>query len=220
MFMGTLTGPFFNLLIGSSLSGFTELILTGERVERDIKSGKIPMTSASASNTVKKPFHGKKKTNATYGERADTKKDHRPSVNVVLISNPPSAQRQSSNNQQSEVPRRQLTRISMSLSQALQHLLKANLVTLRDPPSNPNISSPKYNLNAKCAYHSNSPEHKIDQCWALKNKIQDLIDHKTIEFYPPATPNVITAPMLNHGKGVNSIDDTTFVSSIEDLTTH
>ena len=32
MFMGTLTGPFFNLLIGSSLSEFTELILTGEQV--------------------------------------------------------------------------------------------------------------------------------------------------------------------------------------------
>ena len=45
MFMGTLTGPFFNLLIGSSSSGFTELILTGERVESGIKSGKIPMAS-------------------------------------------------------------------------------------------------------------------------------------------------------------------------------
>ena len=107
----------------------------------------------------------------------------------------------------------------MSLSEALQHLLKANLVTLRNPPSNPDISSPKYNPNAKCVYHSNSPGHETDQCWALKNKIQDLISNKTIEFDPPTTPNVITAPILNHGKGVNTIDDTTFVSSIEDLTT-
>ena len=30
MFMGTLTGPFFNLLIGSSSVGFNKLILTGE----------------------------------------------------------------------------------------------------------------------------------------------------------------------------------------------
>ena len=42
MFMGTLTCPFFYLLIGSSSSGFTELILTGERVESGIKSGKFP----------------------------------------------------------------------------------------------------------------------------------------------------------------------------------
>ena len=101
MFMSKLTGPFFNLLIGSSSSGFTELILTGERVESGIKNGKIPMTSALASNTVKKPFTGKKEINVVYGARAHTKKDHRPFVNAVLISNPPSVQRQSSNNQQS-----------------------------------------------------------------------------------------------------------------------
>ena len=41
MFMGTLSGPFFNFLIGSSSSGFTELILTGERVKSGIKSRKI-----------------------------------------------------------------------------------------------------------------------------------------------------------------------------------
>ena len=76
MFMDILTGPFFNLLIGSSSSGFTELILTGERVESGIKSGKIPMTSAFASNTVKKPFPGKKETNVLYGAMAHIKKDH------------------------------------------------------------------------------------------------------------------------------------------------
>ena len=107
----------------------------------------------------------------------------------------------------------------MSLSQAFQHLLKANLVTLRDPPANPDTSSPKYNLNTKCAYHSDSPRHETDQCWALENKIQDLIDDKTIEFDPPPTLNVITTPMLNHGNGVNVFEDTIFVSSVEDLTT-
>ena len=59
MFMGALTGPFFNLLIGSSSSRFTELILTGEQVESGIKSGKIPMTTSS--NVVMKLIVGKKK---------------------------------------------------------------------------------------------------------------------------------------------------------------
>ena len=88
MFMGTLSGPFFNLLIGSSLSGYTELILTGERVESSIKSGKIPMASASTPNTMRKTFSGKKETNSIYGSRSHVKKDHRQSVNAVLISNP------------------------------------------------------------------------------------------------------------------------------------
>ena len=74
MLMGTLTGPFFNLLIRSSSSGFTELILTGERVESGIKSGKIPMASASTSNIVKNPFTGKRKLMPHMGQRAMSRK--------------------------------------------------------------------------------------------------------------------------------------------------
>ena len=90
----------------------------------------------------------------------------------------------------------------MYLPQALQHLLKAELISLRDPPQNPNTSSPKYNHNARYAYHSNNLGHHTNNFWALKNKIQDLIDNKTIEFDPPPTLNMIIAPMKNHGKGV------------------
>ena len=50
MFLGTLSGPYFNHLIGSSSSGLTEMILTGERVASGIESGKIPM--AFTSNAV------------------------------------------------------------------------------------------------------------------------------------------------------------------------
>ena len=41
MFMGTLTSPFFNYLIGSSSAGFTELILIEEHVEGGIRRGKM-----------------------------------------------------------------------------------------------------------------------------------------------------------------------------------
>ena len=70
----------------------------------------------------------------------------------------------------------------MPLSQALQHLLRLNLVTLRDPPQNPHIASPNYNPDTRCAYHSNSLGHDTDDCWALKNKIQDLINEGALEF--------------------------------------
>ena len=65
MFMGTLTGPFFNLLIGSSSSTFTELILTGERVESGIRSRKILVVASSS--VVNKTFNNKKETNVVYG---------------------------------------------------------------------------------------------------------------------------------------------------------
>ena len=80
IFMGTLTGPFFKHLIGSSSAGFTELILTGERVEAGIKSGKIQ--EATPSDAQKKPYSGKKESNVVYSQKS--RRDQH--VGAVLIS--------------------------------------------------------------------------------------------------------------------------------------
>src|ERR1051325_831334 len=70
----------------------------------------------------------------------------------------------------------------------------------------------------QCAYHSNSPGHNTDNCWALKNKIQDMIEAMEIEFDPPVeTPNVINAPMPNHGKSSNAIDEDSYVYDVNNL---
>ena len=74
MFMGNLTGHFFNHLIGSSLAGFTELILTGEQVESGIRSRKIQVVASSS--TVKKMFNSKKETNVVYGKKGRSRNDH------------------------------------------------------------------------------------------------------------------------------------------------
>ena len=66
MFLGTLSGLFFNHLIGSSSTGFTELILTGERVEAGIRSGKILKDASSSAG--KRPFVGKKEVSDVYNQ--------------------------------------------------------------------------------------------------------------------------------------------------------
>ena len=65
MFLGTLSGPFFNHLIGSSSAGFSKLILTGERVEVGIKNGKIQKYTSSFA-AIRKPFIGKKEVVSVY----------------------------------------------------------------------------------------------------------------------------------------------------------
>ena len=87
MFLGTLSGPFFNHLIRSSSFGFTELILTGERIEAGIKAGKIH--KGASSSTKKKPF--KKEASAVYGPRRQVKPERRQAVNAVVISKPAAA---------------------------------------------------------------------------------------------------------------------------------
>src|SRR4051812_28886255 len=198
IFMSTLTGPFYSHLLGSSSSGFTDLILTGERVENGIRSGKIQVSSSSG--TTKKHSNGSLDSNAVYRQK---RINHVQSIRAVLSSIPTPQQ----GRQDKQVtPRHQFTKINMSLAQALQHLLNLKLITLRDPPKNPNTSAPSYKPNARCAYHSNSPGHDTENCWPLKNKIQDMIDAGEIEFDSPATPNVITAPMPNHNKITNTVD--------------
>ena len=98
-------------------------------------------------------------------------------VGVVMIPKPTPDQ-QRSNQPRVERPVRQFTKINMTSSQVLPHLLRSNLVTLKEAPKNPNTTSPHYHPNARCAYHSESPGHDINNCWALKNKIQDLIEAK------------------------------------------
>ena len=51
----------------------------------------------------------------------------------------------------------------------------------------------------------------------MKNKIQDLIDAKEIEFEISERPNVVTAPMPKHG--VNAIDEDSFVVPVNDIVT-
>src|SRR3954471_10252190 len=63
------------------------------------------------------------------------------------------------------------------------------------------------NLNTRCAYHSNIPGHYQNNCWTLKNKIQDLINDGEIKFNPPETSVVITAPMPSlDGRTFRSLD--------------
>ena len=107
----------------------------------------------------------------------------------------------------------------MTLAEVLPHLLKSNLATLREAPKNPNTTSPRYNPNARCAYHSESPGHDTNDCRALRNKVQDLLEAEEIEFDAPEKPNVITAPMPKHGRGVNTVDTDLFVTSVEEIST-
>ena len=123
MFLGTLSGPFFNHLIGNSSAGFTDLILTGERIEAGMKSGKIQ--KGASANSEKKPF--KKEASAVYGSKRPERPERRQSVNVVMIAKPAAAPRQA-NPQRAERPRREFTRLSMTLSQILPQLLSTNLV--------------------------------------------------------------------------------------------
>ena len=59
-----------------------------------------------------------------------------------------------------------------------------------------------------------NPGHDTNNCWALKNKIQDLIDAKKVEFEAPEKSNVISAPMPRHDD--SALEDNEEERNLED----
>ena len=64
-----------------------------------------------------------------------------------------------------------------------------------------------YNPNATCAYHGGTPRHSIEQCVALKHKVQSMIDTGWLTFQEDS-PNVKRNMLANHGgSAVNAIEE-------------
>src|SRR4030066_1209260 len=57
LFMDTLQNPYYDKMIGSMSSSFSDLVITGERIERGIRRGKFASVP-TGENDVKKPSSG------------------------------------------------------------------------------------------------------------------------------------------------------------------
>lgn len=83
----------------------------------------------------------------------------------------------------------------MCYGQLLPHLLRGAIVEPRslDPPPRP--YHPSYDKNARCEYHADSQGHTVENCIALKHKVQDLINDKQLNF-EGGIPLVNNHPLL------------------------
>ncbi|XP_058722923.1 uncharacterized protein LOC131594738 [Vicia villosa] len=214
MFTSTLSGHYY--LACSASANFSEMVRYGERVEMGLKMGKIQLGASSNSASGKKQAEGyarRKEGNADaiYGRRGSGRSNSQ--VNAVMIP-VPQQQQQHQHGQRSgndrypprTRPHRKIDPIPMTYAQVLQHLLKIEKITLRDAPNAPDTQSPNYNANARCAFHSGAAGHDTERCIALKNKVQDLLDQKVIQF--TQTPNIVNNLIPTHGdSGVNAIEN-------------
>ncbi|XP_058732596.1 uncharacterized protein LOC131604125 [Vicia villosa] len=213
MFTSTLSGHYY--LACSTSASFAEMVRCGERVEMGLKMGRIQIGTSSGPTSGKRQSEGyaRKKegnTDAVYGRGNQGRSNSQ--VNVVTIPVPQQQQQQGQRPQYQNNrypprtrPNRHFDPIPMTYAQLLQHLLNIEKITLRDAPNAPDRQSPSYNANARCAFHSGGVGHDTEKCIALKNKVQDLLDQKVIQFTP--VPNIVNNPMPAHGgSGVNAIE--------------
>ena len=81
----------------------------------------------------------------------------------------------------------------MPLSQALQKLIEAGLLTALTPRPPPQPLPPQFRMDLHCAYHQGLG-HETDRCTALRHAIQDLIDQGLVHLgQPSVTQNPLPA---------------------------
>ena len=86
----------------------------------------------------------------------------------------------------------------MSYADLLPYLLSNQLVMV-SPKNVYQLPFPRwYNPDTTCAYHGGVSGHSIEQCVALKHKVQSLIDARWLTFQEDSL-NVRTNPLANHG---------------------
>ena len=95
-------------------------------------------------------------------------------------------------------PRRQYHELHMPLSKVFEKLREKDLLRPLDPKPIPNPMPKWFDNSKRCAFHQ-TLGHATNQCYALKNSIQDLTDQEIIS--PPAQPNITTNPLPNHAVG-------------------
>uniref|UniRef100_A0A2N9H2C3 Retrotransposon gag domain-containing protein n=1 Tax=Fagus sylvatica TaxID=28930 RepID=A0A2N9H2C3_FAGSY len=57
-----------------------------------------------------------------------------------------------------------------------------------------------HDSSKKCEFHFGRPGHSLEDCHALKNKVQDLVDHGILRINEGSTPSVIIAWPPEHRK--------------------
>ncbi|PKI61725.1 hypothetical protein CRG98_017882, partial [Punica granatum] len=71
-------------------------------------------------------------------------------------------------------------------------LLVGNKIKPESPDPNFNPAAQSQNLH--CEFQQGAPGHTLDNCWRLREKIQEMIDAKELSFNTVRPPNVQTNP--------------------------
>lgn len=92
----------------------------------------------------------------------------------------------------------QIDKISVPYAELVPYLIHVGAIMPKEIPGASPPFRPKHDPNAPCAYHVRFIGHSIEYCWALKYKVQDLINQEILSF-SEEKPNVKTNPLPNHG---------------------
>ncbi|PKI75851.1 hypothetical protein CRG98_003766 [Punica granatum] len=111
-------------------------------------------------------------------------------------------------------PRKQYTTLLAPPSYIFRQLLAGNRIRTEAP--GPNFDPAVQNQNLRCEFHEGALGHTLDNCWTLRNKIQEMIDTRQISFNEVKPPNVRANPLPDHGSGSGPSVNMISIAAIEE----
>ena len=198
MFTNTLPGPYYDKMIGSVSTGFSDLVKIGERIENGLKNGKIQITSGGQDAAKRHPggFQKKKEgeTNAVMSGKGGS--SQAPSVQVPYRQQPQRNQYQNQN--RNARTRGQYDPITMTYTELYPYLVQQGAITTR-PLTPPDPLPPGFRSDLHCEFHQGAAGHDLENCFALKARVQELIKGDILSF-KDVPPNVVNNPSPEQGK--------------------
>nr|XP_027066765.1 uncharacterized protein LOC113692545 [Coffea arabica] len=123
----------------------------------------------------------------------------------------PNHQYQQASDTQNPTPYRTFTNLGRPVDQLYEQLKAAGKIGTVPPKTYSKGFPIGYDPQSFCAYHSGAPGHSTTNCWALKHKIQDMIESGDIVLRrrEEQGPNVSKNPLPTHKDtvGVITIDE-------------
>ncbi|XP_058770183.1 uncharacterized protein LOC131643835 [Vicia villosa] len=221
VFLKTLSSFYYERMVASAPTDFTEMVNMGMRLEEGVREGRL---AKEGSSSGAKKFGGgffKKKEQevsaVSYG--APGRKNNYRSQHVAAVSNttptvsayqpqflqqnvqlqPQQQTRPPHNNQQNRAQRKtEFDPIPMTYTELLPALIKKNLVQTRVPPPVPENIPWWYKADDFCAFHQGAPGHSTERCYPLKLEVQKLVKSGMLTF-KDVNPNVQANPLPQHG---------------------
>ncbi|XP_050890765.1 uncharacterized protein LOC127096208 [Lathyrus oleraceus] len=94
--------------------------------------------------------------------------------------------------------RLQFDKITVPYVELVSYLIHVEAIVPRELPTTSPPFNRSHNPNATCTFHAGYIGHSTEDCWALKKRIQELINQDILSF-SEEKPNVKTNPLPNHG---------------------
>ncbi|GKU88880.1 hypothetical protein SLEP1_g3094 [Rubroshorea leprosula] len=246
LFIKSTKGPYREKLITCVNDTFAQLVVVGEQVEDGIKFGIIMDYQAMKSileqyqndslgvSSSKKVGQNQNKENEngtissvyeTYGRHNQPRPQGQfnnsfqaPTYQLIVCSSQPRPLYAFGINCPQQKVRRHFDKLPLSYTEVFQQLIVASLVTpVPMVPLNPPFPT-WYNPQARCEYHSGGVGHDLENCLALKHRIQDLTEAKELQITSKPElvgPNITKNPLPTHNSSTVNMIEKDFEESQE-----